>query len=82
MKVSELDLKPDMLKALKKMGYEELTPVQQQTLEPILAGRDLIAMAETGSGKTAACAIPMVQRVDPEICKVQINKSWFCNPEE
>jgi ATP-dependent RNA helicase DeaD len=71
MKCSELDLHPDILKALQKMGYEELTPIQQQTLEPILAGRDLIAKAETGSGKTAACAIPLIQRVNPESRQVQ-----------
>ena len=71
MKCSELDLRPEILKALLKMGYEELTPIQEQTLEPILAGRDLIAKAETGSGKTAACAIPLVQRVDPEQNTVQ-----------
>ena len=71
MKVSELNLRPEILKALKKMKYEELTPIQEQTLKPIMAGRDLIAMAETGSGKTAACAIPMVQRVNPELREVQ-----------
>ncbi len=71
MKCSELNLRPEILKALQKMGYEELTPIQQQTLEPIMAGRDLIAKAETGSGKTAACAIPLVQRVDPEQNTVQ-----------
>ena len=71
MKISELELKPEILKALEKMGYENLTEVQAKTLRPILAGRDLIAMAETGSGKTAACAIPLAQRVDPELREVQ-----------
>lgn len=71
MKCSELNLRPEILKALLKMGYEELTPIQAQTLEPILAGRDLIAKAETGSGKTAACAIPLVQQVNPEQNTVQ-----------
>lgn len=71
MKCSELNLHADILKALKKMGYEELTPIQEQTLKPILGGHDLIAKAETGSGKTAACAIPLIQNTDPDLRKVQ-----------
>ena len=71
LKCSELELHPDILKALQKIGYEELTPIQQQTLGPILAGRDLIAKAETGSGKTAACAIPLIQQVNPKSNQVQ-----------
>ncbi|MBW2076990.1 MAG: DEAD/DEAH box helicase [Deltaproteobacteria bacterium] len=59
MKLSELDVKPQILKALSHMGYEDLTPIQEKTLVPILKGRDLLARAETGSGKTAACAIPL-----------------------
>jgi ATP-dependent RNA helicase DeaD len=64
MKFSELDLKPEILKALADMGYQELTPIQEKTFLPILSGRDLLARAETGSGKTAACGIPLVQMVD------------------
>ena len=71
MKFSDLDLKPTILRALKEIGYETLTPVQEQTLPHIIGGRDMIAMAETGSGKTAACAVPLLQAVDPEIRKVQ-----------
>lgn len=71
MKFSELALKPEVLRALKGMGYETLTPVQEQTLPHILAGRDLIALAETGSGKTAACGVPLVQAVDPALRMVQ-----------
>ena len=71
MKFSELNLKPTILRALKEIGYETLTPVQEQTLPHIVSGRDMIAMAETGSGKTAACAVPLLQAVDPEIRKVQ-----------
>jgi len=71
MKCSELNLQPAIIKGLQKVGYEELTPIQQQTLEPILAGRDLIAKAETGSGKTAACAIPILEKIDPHLKEVQ-----------
>lgn len=70
-KFTELDLKPGILKALEKKGYADLTPIQEQTFPHVLAGRDLIALAQTGSGKTAACAIPVVQSVDPELKEVQ-----------
>jgi ATP-dependent RNA helicase DeaD len=70
-KFTELDLKPGILKALKKKGYEDLTPIQEQTFPHVLTGRDLIALAQTGSGKTAACAIPVVQSVDPNLKEVQ-----------
>ncbi len=71
MKFTELDLKPGILKALQKKGYEDLTPIQEQTFPHVLSGKDLIALAQTGSGKTAACAIPVVQSVDPSIKEVQ-----------
>ena len=65
MKFSELGLKTEILKALTNMGYNDLTPIQERTFSPILTGRDLLARAETGSGKTAACGIPLVQMIDP-----------------
>ncbi len=71
MKFTELNLQPGILKALKKKGYDELTPIQEQTFPHVLSGRDLIALAETGSGKTAACGIPVVQSVDPALKEVQ-----------
>lgn len=71
MKFSELDLKPDILKALTDMGYQDLTPIQEKTFSSILEGRDLLARAETGSGKTAACGIPLVQMIDPSLNAIQ-----------
>jgi len=71
MKIAELDLKPEIVRALTEKGYTELTPVQAMTLPHVLAGRDLIARAETGSGKTAACAIPLLQRVEAGVDGVQ-----------
>jgi ATP-dependent RNA helicase DeaD len=68
---SELNLKPGILKALDEMGYEELTPIQDNTFEPILSGRDILARAETGSGKTAACGVPLVQMIDPSVKAIQ-----------
>jgi len=71
MKFSELGLKVEILKALTNMGYNDLTPIQERTFSPILSGRDLLARAETGSGKTAACGIPLVQMIDPSLNAIQ-----------
>ncbi len=67
----ELELKPEIMTALVKMNYETLTPVQEATFEPVMAGRDLLAKAETGSGKTSACAVPVVQKVDVDQNTIQ-----------
>lgn len=64
MKFSDLELSQPIRKALEKMGFEELTPIQEATYPIIAAGKDLCALAETGSGKTAACAIPLIEKVD------------------
>ena len=58
MKFSELDLKPEILRALTDMEYQNLTPIQEEAFSPILKGKDLLARAETGSGKTAVAERP------------------------
>lgn len=70
-KFADLNLKPDLLAGLQAIGYTDLTEVQEMPLPHILSGRDLFARAETGSGKTAACAVPLVQTVDPANPAVQ-----------
>ncbi|MCF6291114.1 MAG: DEAD/DEAH box helicase [Desulfobacterales bacterium] len=65
MKFSELELKPEVMRAVTRMGYTDLTPIQEQTFALIRAGRDIMALAETGSGKTSACGIPLAEMVDP-----------------
>jgi ATP-dependent RNA helicase DeaD len=71
MKFDELGLSPEVMKAVTGMGYSELTPIQEQTFGLIREGRDLIAMAETGSGKTSACGIPLAEMVDPQVSGIQ-----------
>ncbi len=71
MKFVDLGLKPEILAALKDIKYVDLTPVQEKTFPHILEGRDIIVRAETGSGKTAACAVPLVQSVDPKVKAIQ-----------
>ncbi len=60
---STLGLSDDILAAVTALGYEEPTPVQRETIPVMLAGRDLLARAATGTGKTAAFALPMLQRI-------------------
>jgi ATP-independent RNA helicase DbpA len=68
---SSLALSPALLKALDALSYTQMTPVQAQSLPPILAGRDLIVQAPTGSGKTVAFGLGLLQRLDPALIKVQ-----------
>lgn len=66
---NELDLKPEILKAIDDMGFETTTPIQEQAIPIALAGRDVIGQAQTGTGKTAAFSIPFLQMIskDPVI---------------
>lgn len=58
-------------RALDDMGFENLTPIQQQAIPALLQGKDIIGQAQTGTGKTAAFGIPLVQKVDPNLQKLQ-----------
>ena len=60
---ASLTLAPELCHALASLGYEEPTPIQQAAIPPLLAGRDLVGQAATGTGKTAAFALPVLQRV-------------------
>src|SRR5688572_17223265 len=60
-----LDLNPSLVRALARLGYEEPTPIQREAIPLLLAGRDLLGQAATGTGKTAAFALPVLQRLDP-----------------
>ena len=67
----ELGLGAEVLGALEQLGYEEPTPVQVRTIPLLLEGRDVIGGAATGTGKTAAFALPLVERVDTSVQGVQ-----------
>lgn len=64
-------LKPEILLAIKNMGYKEPSPIQEETIPFILQGNDVIGQAETGSGKTAACGIPISNKIDTEKIEIQ-----------
>ena len=60
---ASLGLSPKLLDALASLGYEEPTPIQREAIPPLLAGRDLLGQAATGTGKTAAFALPLLERI-------------------
>ncbi len=62
---AELDLRPELQGALDALGYEEPTPIQREAIPALLAGHDLVGQAATGTGKTAAFALPLLQRLVP-----------------
>jgi len=61
---TELGLSPEILKAVAKMGFEEASPIQSETIPQLMSGADVVGLSQTGSGKTAAFAIPAIERVD------------------
>ena len=61
----ELGLPEDVLKAIRDLGYEQPSPIQAEAIPPLLKGRDLLGQAQTGTGKTAAFALPLLTLVDP-----------------
>jgi ATP-dependent RNA helicase DeaD len=60
---ADLGLRPELLDALQSLGYEEPTPIQTEAVPPLIEGRDLLGQAATGTGKTAAFALPLLQRL-------------------
>jgi len=67
----EMQLKPALLKGLAGMGFEKPFPIQERAIGPLLTGRDLIGQAHTGTGKTAAFSLPMLQVIEPGLLRVQ-----------
>ena len=65
-KFKELGLKDEILKALDELGFEEVFPIQEACIPVLLSGRDVIGQAHTGSGKTAAFALSMLQQITPK----------------
>jgi ATP-dependent RNA helicase DeaD len=68
---TELGLSEPLTEVLKHLGYENPTPIQEQAIPELLAGRDVIGQAQTGTGKTAAFGLPLLQYVDPSMNEVQ-----------
>ena len=66
MRFDELEFNKDILQGLEAMNFQEMTPVQEHTIPVILEGRDLIGCAQTGTGKTAAYTLPLLDRLMSE----------------
>jgi len=79
-KFSSLSLKPDLLGNLVSLGYESMTPIQEHSLPKILAGEDVIAQGKTGSGKTAAFGLGLLQKL--EVKKFRIQSLVLCPTRE
>src|SRR5687768_11125908 len=71
LKFTDLGLRDSLLKTLTTLGYEVPTPVQQRTIPLMLAGKDVIGQAQTGTGKTGAFALPILEKIDPKKKEVQ-----------
>ncbi len=71
MRFESFDFAPEILRAVSDCGYQEMTPVQQQAIPAIRRGRDVLASAQTGTGKTAAFALPILQRLVDNPAPVQ-----------
>ncbi len=69
---SELGLSAEVLKAIDKLGFEQASPIQAESIPVLLTGRDIVGQSQTGSGKTAAFAIPAIEKTDPNIRAVQV----------
>ena len=71
MNFEELCLDPRILRAVTEMGFEQASPIQAKSIPIAIEGKDMIGQAQTGTGKTAAFGIPLLQRVDPHSRKLQ-----------
>ncbi len=68
---TQFGFKPEILKAIEKIGYEEPTEIQNRAIPALLDGKDVLGRAQTGTGKTAAFALPILERVDPQVKQIQ-----------
>jgi ATP-dependent RNA helicase DeaD len=69
---SELGLSAEILKAIDKLGFEQASPIQAESIPVLLTGKDVVGQSQTGSGKTAAFAIPAIEKVNPDQRNVQV----------
>lgn len=74
MKFSEINLLPQIQQAIKQEGYEQPTPIQEQAIPPVLEGKDVMGIAQTGTGKTAAFTLPLLQRLHQSEHGTRANK--------
>src|SRR6185436_18309709 len=69
---SELGLSPELLKAIEKLGFEQASPIQADSIPVLMEGKDVVGQSQTGSGKTAAFGVPAIEKVDVTQRAVQV----------
>ena len=80
MKFSDFSLRSEILQAVAEAGYEVPTPIQEQAIPAILSGADLLGIAQTGTGKTAAFVLPMIERLALGQAKARMPRSLILSP--
>jgi superfamily II DNA/RNA helicase len=80
MKFSDFPLRPEILQAVEDAGYRTPTPIQEQAIPVILTGDDLLGIAQTGTGKTAAFVLPMIERLASGRAKARMPRSLILSP--
>ncbi len=80
MKFEDLGLSPDILKAIKDVGYETPTPIQEKAIPSILMTRDLVGLAQTGTGKTASFVLPMLEALSTGRARMRMPRSLVLAP--
>jgi superfamily II DNA/RNA helicase len=80
MDFSELGLSPDLLRAVSDAGYTSPTPIQQQSIPHVAAGRDVLGCAQTGTGKTASFALPMIDKLTAGRARARMPRSLVLEP--
>ncbi len=79
---TELEVSSELLQAVSDMGFEEATPIQSIAIPPVLEGKDVVGQAQTGTGKTAAFGIPMLEKIDSELSAKQVQALILCPTRE
>ena len=80
MQFSELGLSPELLRAVSDAGYTDPTPIQQQAIPLVISGRDLLGCAQTGTGKTASFALPMIDKLTAGRARARMPRSLILEP--
>src|SRR6204780_5497498 len=80
MDFSELGLSPELLRAVSDAGYTTPTPIQQQAIPHVMSGRDVLGCAQTGTGKTAGFALPMIDKLTAGRARARMPRSLILEP--
>ena len=80
MSFAELGLSPELLKAVEEAGYVTPTPIQEQAIPIVLIGRDVLGVAQTGTGKTAGFVLPMIEILAASRAKARMPRSLILEP--